>query len=333
MMFWLQSLSVFHQTQAQHQPCSTSQPSLKDTRLCSPGHTGLPFSHTGKAAARRQIHADHFPPRRTEGILTASTRAREPIQLRKRELLPLPLLCDMARKGPEPSPLPAVHWVTQTIPANRKCRIRTVESCTENVQRSSWRSRNLKNLCYPSAFKQGKLPFFSKPKLKAKMWMVPQFTIVTKAINPKAKTQSRLEMWATKCKIITKVRGTMDILFQLISQKSEKQLTVNVMDTAFLQSTFKSLRMTLMRKEWMKTLSDYILGISRRKICCLLPPESLCRFLEILHNKCAGMCSTTYHWVMGSKSNPSQKYGIVKVKRSLLRSSQSSTQQHHHIHH
>lgn len=81
-------------------------------------------------------------------------------------------------------------------------------------------------------------------------------------------------MWATKCKSSTEVSGTMDILFQLISQKSEKQLTVNVKDGAFLQSTLKSLRKTVMRKEWMKTFREYILGISRRKTCCLLPPKS-----------------------------------------------------------
>lgn len=82
--------------------------------------------------------------------------------------------------------------------------------------------------------------------------MVSQFTFVTKAISLRVTTQSRLEMWATKCKSTTKLSGTMDILFQLISQKSEKQLTANVKDTAIVQSAFKSLRKTVMKKEWMK---------------------------------------------------------------------------------
>lgn len=70
------------------------------------------------------------------------------------------------------------------------------------------------------------------------------------------------------------VSATIDILFQLISQKSEEQLTVNIKDAAFLQSTFKRLRKTVMRKEWMKTFSEYILAISRRRICCFLPPKN-----------------------------------------------------------
>lgn len=134
-------------------------PSLKDTRLYSPGHTGLHF-HT---QAWKQLTDRLMPRRRAEGILTASTRAREPFQLRKQELLPL--LCDMARKEPEPS---SSLQLTHTSPANRKCRSSTAQSCTKNVQRSTWHSRNLKNLCYPSAFKQGESRFFFKPKLKAK---------------------------------------------------------------------------------------------------------------------------------------------------------------------
>lgn len=119
---------------------------IKDHRLYSSGCIGLPFSYTCIEATLGQFNADHFSWRRTNQILTASTHTRESVQLRKQKLLCLPRFCDVARKGSESSPLPAIHWVTQIIPANRKCRIKTAESCTTNMQRSTWHSRSLECL-------------------------------------------------------------------------------------------------------------------------------------------------------------------------------------------
>lgn len=103
---------------------------------------------------------------------------------------------------------------------------------------------------------------------------------------------------ATKFKTTHEARGTMAILFQLILQTNEKQLIVNIKDIELLRSTLKNLWKTLLRKELMETFSACILGVSRKKTCCFLPPYSFFHFLEImissllfLHNKCAHMCS------------------------------------------
>lgn len=139
-----------------------------------------------------QFNADHFPCRRTIQTVTASTHAREPIQLRKQELLCLPRVWH-GKKGVAVFSLSlqftGSHRPSQLIgkAGSREWKV-VLKTCREVLGTpEAWNS----SICYPSAFCQCKSPFFFKPKLKCERFTSPR-PFVLKVIHHEVTNESRL---------------------------------------------------------------------------------------------------------------------------------------------